>query len=504
GKKKIEYFLPEMEEYLSETYGITVYQEQVMLLSRKLAGFTRGQADTLRKAMGKKKMDLINKLRPLFVKGCAENDIPEDKALKIWKDWEAFGSYAFNKSHSTCYAQLAYQTGYLKAHYPAQYMAAVLSRNFSDISKVSIYMDDCKYHSIDVLGPEVNESRNKFIVNKKGQIRFGLSAVRGLGEGPVDSIIEERDKNGSFKDVYDFVERVNLNSVNKRVLEALVLSGAFDTMSNFKRSDYFKNVEGNGTFIEALLKYGSKMQQENDPNQASLFGDSLDSMIQIKRPEPMAGGEEWSEIEILNKEKEYIGIYLSNHPLSKQKHIIETITTTNLSQLNDLKKHKGKEVRIAGLVTEVQHRFTKHGKPWGSLSIEDFSGVFKIALFSKSYIEYKNFLEKGFKLYIRGRVEERYNNPNEVQFQVTDMKLLDDMELKSLAIKLKVDDIKDDLIKKLNSEFDKHKGESQLKFLIYDPKTKIWVQMASKNVKIDIDDELINFLKTENLPYKLY
>jgi len=373
GTKKIEYFLPEMEEYLSETYGITVYQEQVMLLSRKLAGFTRGQADTLRKAMGKKKKKLIDELRPLFVEGCLKNNIPEEKSLKIWKDWEAFASYAFNKSHSTCYAQLAYQTAYLKAHYPAHYMAAVLSRNYSNISKISIFMDDCKFHNIDVLGPEVNESYNKFIVNKNGQIRFGLAAVRGLGEGPVEAIIEERDANGYYKDVYDFVERVNLNTVNKRVLEALVLSGAFDTMSNFKRSDYFKNVEGNGTFIEALLKYGSKMQQENDPNQISLFGNAQNSMIQVKRPEPMAGGDEWSEIEILNKEKEFIGIYLTDHPLSKQKHIIKTITTTELANLEDLKSFKDKEIKIAGLVTEVQHRFTKSGKPWGNFTIEDFS-----------------------------------------------------------------------------------------------------------------------------------
>ena len=504
GTKKIEYFVPEMEEFLAETYGITVYQEQVMLLSRKLAGFSRGEADTLRKAMGKKKKDLIDKLKPKFIEGCANNNISKEKSEKIWTDWEAFASYAFNKSHSTCYAYLAYQTGYLKAHYPGHYMAAVMSRNYSNISKISIFMDDCKHMNIDVLGPDVNESYQKFTVNKKGQIRFGLTAVRGLGEGPVEEIVRERNEKGHFKDVYDFVERVNLNIINKRVLEALVLSGAFDTMSNFKRSDFFKPSDDDNNFIESLLKYGSKMQNENDPNQISLFGEAQAAMIQVKRPEPHLDGEEWTELETLNKEKEYIGMFLSNHPLSKHKHIIDTHANTKLSELDDLNKFKQKEIRIAGLVNEVQHRFTKTGRPWGNFIIEDFSGSFRIALFSKDYVEYKNFLEKGFKLFITGRVEQRYNNPDEVQFKVTQIKLLDDMGLKALAIKLKVNDVQDDLIQKLNKVFDKHKGKSQLKFLIYDPKTKVWVQMASKNIHIEIDDELIQFLEAERLQYKLF
>ncbi len=502
GKKKIEYFLPEMEEHLAETYGITVYQEQVMLLSRKLAGFTRGQADTLRKAMGKKKKDLIDKLKPLFIEGCEKNNIPKDKAEKIWTDWEAFASYAFNKSHSTCYAYLAYQTGYLKAHYPAQFMAAVMSRNASNISKISVFMDDCKHLGIDVLGPDVNESYKKFTVNKKGQIRFGLMAVRGLGEGPAEAILEERKQNGPFKDQYDFVERVNLNSVNKRVLEAMVLSGGFDSISTISRSDYFKEIDGHN-FIEALIKYGGKMQHDNDPNQMSLFGGEA-SQMQIKRPEPAKDGEEWSQLEILNKEKEYIGMYLSNHPLAKDKHIIDAQTNTTLSQLEDLTKFKGKELKMAGLVIDVQHRFTKSGKPWGSFVLEDFTGSYKIALFSKQYIDFKKYLEKGYKLFVTGKVEPRYNDPNQFEFRVSTINLLEDMDVKALAIKLKVEEVSDDLIGKLNDLFDKHKGKTQIKFVIYDPQTKVWVQMTSQNKTVEVDDLVIDFLKHEQLQYKLF
>ena len=404
GKKKIEYFVPELEEHLSETYGITVYQEQVMLLSRSLAGFSGGQADTLRKAMGKKKIKLLEKLNPLFIKGCAKNGISEKKATKIWQDWEAFTKYAFNKSHSTCYALIAYQTGYLKAHYPAEFMAAVMSRNYKDISKISIFMDDSKHGGIDVLGPDINESFSKFNVNNKGQIRFGMEAVKGLGVGAVNTIVEERNKNGQFNNIYDFVERVNLSSVTKRALEALVLSGGFDSiLGEFKRGDFLKNTGDNQIFIDVLLKYGNKMQSENDSAQNSLFGDAEDS-IQIKKPIPPPGEVEWTELQKLNKEKEYIGIYLSSHPLAKNKHIIDANTNTKLADLSNLATFVGKDIRIAGIVNAVEHRFTKAGKPWGTLAVEDFSGAYKIALFSKQYVEYKNFLEKGFKVFIKGIV----------------------------------------------------------------------------------------------------
>ncbi len=504
GRKKIEYFLPEMEEFLSETYGITVYQEQVMLLSRKLAGFTRGQADTLRKAMGKKKKKLIDELKPKFIAGCEKNNIPKEKAEKIWSDWEAFASYAFNKSHSTCYAYVAYQTGYLKAHYPAEYMAAVMSRNYSNISKISTFMEDCKHMGIEVLGPDVNESFDRFTVNKKGQIRFGLKAVRGLGEAPVEEIIRERTENGNFKDPYDFVERVNLNTVNKRVLEALVLSGGFDSISPFKRFEYFNKNEEGQTFIEVLLKYATKMQQENDPNQISLFSDTQTAQIKIKKPIPAETTEEWSELEKLEKEKEFIGMYLSAHPLSKYKHIIDTFTNAKLSDLSELSKFNNREVKIAGLVSSAQHKFTKTGKPYGTFIIEDFSGTFRLSLFNSHYVENKNFLEKGFRLFITGNVKTRYNNENEFEFRINNIKLLDEMNVSALAIKLKIEQINSDLVSKMSDFFEKHKGESKLKFLIYDPETKVWIQLASRNTLVDVDNEVLNFLDNENLVYKLF
>lgn len=505
GKKKIEYDVPQMEEHLAETYGITVYQEQVMLLSRTLAGFTRGQADTLRKAMGKKKKKLLDELKPLFIEGCnTKHGIKNEQAEKIWHDWEAFASYAFNKSHSTCYAYLAYQTGYMKAHYPAEFMAAVMSRNLNDISKISIFMDDCKHHGIGVLGPDVNESFKKFTVNAKGHIRFGMEAVKGLGEGPVKAIIEEREANGPFKDVYDFIERVNLSSVNKRAVEALVLSGAFDNIMNgFKREDFMKDMGENMLFIDVLLKYGNKMQNENDANQASLFGGD-DAAVQVKKPEPSYGNYQWTELQELNKEKEFVGIYLSDHPLSKNKHIINANTNTKLAELTDLTKFAGRELRIAGIVNSVEQRFTKAGKPWGTFTIEDFSGIFKIALFSKQYVEYKNFLEKGFKLFLIGKVEPRYNDPNQFDFRIKQIKLLDEMEVNALAIKLKVDDVSTDMINEMNALFENNKGASDLRFLIYDPESKIWVQMTSKNTKIEINQDILGYLDKENLVYKLY
>ncbi len=503
GKKKIEYFLPEMEEFLSETYGITVYQEQVMLLSQKLAGFTKGQADSLRKGMGKKKKKIIDALKPKFFEGCQKNGIDKKKAEKIWSDWEAFASYAFNKSHSTCYAELAYKTGYLKAHFPAQFMAAVLSRNFSNITKVSVFMDDCKQLGVEVLGPDVNESFKRFTVNDKGQIRFGLSAVKGLGDGPVSDIIKERQNNGSFKSVYDFIERMNSNSANKRVIEALVFSGAFDNISDFKRPQFFKDAEDNHPFIESLIKYGNKVKSEKDDSQVSLFENS-NQAVQIKKPVPVSTGEDMTRIDILKKEKEYVGIYLSDHPLSKDKYIIDANTNVKLSELKNLNKLNGKELKIAGIVKKAEHRFSKKGKPWGTLTIEDFTSSFKIALFSKKYIQYKNYLDEGYKLFINGKAEPRYNNPDEFTFNVKNIKLLDDMKVKTIAIKIKINDINNSMIENFKTVFNKNKGKTNLRFLIWDPETKIWVQMNSQNTQVSVNDQIIGFLKQNQLSYKLY
>ena len=503
GREKIEYDVPEMEEFLAETYGITVYQEQVMLLSRKLGGFTKGQADSLRKAMGKKKRKLIDELKPKFFQGCEKNNLPLKKVEKIWSDWEAFASYAFNKSHSTCYAYISYQTAYLKAHYPAEYMAAVLSRNFKDIKKVSIFMDESKRMGIDVLGPDINESFKHFTVNKKGSIRFGLVAIKGVGEAAVENIIEERNENGNFTDIYNFVERVNMSFVTKRVLEPAIYSGAMDNILKHKRIRYFGKVDSDTTFIDVLLKYGNKMQLENDSNQNSIFGEAGDT--QIQKPQPPEIKEDWTQLERLNKEKELIGIYLSAHPLDNDKFVINAHCNAKLSQLKNPKNMNGNDIKIAGLVTEVQHKTTKTGKPWGNFTIEDFSDTYKIFLFSKLYLNFKQYLTPGYKLHITGKFESRYNNPRELQFTTKKINMLSDMKIKSLAIKIPIAQLTDEFITDIHQITEESKGDANLQFLVYEPDTKVWIQMASGNHKIEVSEKIIDFLKEkEAVEYKIF
>ena len=503
GREKIEYDVPEMKEFLAETYGITVYQEQVMLLSRKLGGFTKGQADSLRKAMGKKKKKLIDELKPKFFEGCAKNNLPIKKVEKIWSDWEAFASYAFNKSHSTCYAYISYQTAYLKAHFPADYMAAVLSRNFKDIKKVSIFMDESKRMGIDVLGPDINESYKHFTVNKKGSIRFGLVAIKGVGEAAVENIIEKRNEDGNFLDVYNFVERVNLSFVTKRVLEPAIYSGAMDNILKHKRIRYFGSVDADTTFIDILLKYGNKMQLDNDSNQNSIFGESADA--QIKKPEPPEIKDDWTQLERLNKEKELIGIYLSAHPLDTDKVLINAHCNVELSQLKIPNKWNGNEIKIAGLVTDVQHKTTKTGKPWGNFTLEDFSDTYKINLFSKPYLNFKKYLTPGYKLYVTGKFEPRYNNPSEFQFNIKKINMLSDMKIKSLAIKVPIENLTDDFITDIHQLTEENKGDANLQFLVYEPETKVWLQMASSNSKINVSEDIINYLKEKKeVEYKIF
>ncbi len=501
GREKIKYDVPGMEEYLSETYGITVYQEQVMLLSRKLAGFTKGMADSLRKGMGKKNKALIDELKPKFIDGCAKNNISEEKAEKIWKDWEAFASYAFNKSHSTCYAYIAYQTAYLKAHYPAEFMAAVLSRNLNDIKKVSFFMDECKRMGLQVLGPDVNESFLRFTVNKKGAIRFGLAAIKGVGGAAVENIIAERENNGTYNDIYNFFERVNPASINKRITEGLVVSGGFDNLGNIKRSQYFEDVENGTNLLESLMKYGNKMQSSKNSNANSLFGGSAAAVV--KRPEPK-NGDTWSELEKLNKEKELIGIYLSSHPLDKEMHIIKANCSALLSELNDLKPFKDRDIKIAGIVSAVEHKTTKTGSPWGSITIEDFSDSFKVSFFSKQYTELKKFLILGSKLFIVGRVEARYNNPQELEFKVKTLQMLSDMNINSLAVKIPINVLNEHFIEELHNIVEQNKGKADLKFLIYEQQTRVWVQLASKSYKIEVNNNIIDFLnENQGIEYKI-
>ncbi len=504
GHEKIVYDLPEMEEHLKETYGITVYQEQVMLLSQTLANFTKGQADSLRKAMGKKIKAMMDELKGLFVKGAQENGHDLKVIEKIWKDWEAFAQYAFNKSHSTCYAYLSYQTAYLKAHHPAEFMAAVLSRNLSNIDKVSIFMDECKRMGFDVLGPDVNESFARFTVNKQGALRFGMAAIKGVGEAAVDQIIEVR-KEGDFKDIFDFVERVNLRTVNKRNIEGLAVSGGFDNLGDIRRSQYFASANGGALFIEELIKYGNRVQNDVATPQASLFGG--DTAIEKKKPDiPIA--DEWDKIDRLNREKELIGVYLSAHPLDDYKLEIDNWCNSTLSQFSDLTALKGRDLKVAGIVTKVEHRTTKNGKPFGSIMLEDYSDSYRLVMFGKQYLDFKKYFTEGYYIGMRGKVQHRFNKEeNELEFSISQIEMLSDIKEKafnSLAIKIPVENLTDDLIGEVQSLAEEHKGNVMLKFLIYEPSTKVWVQMFSRTHRIQITNELIQHLenKTE-LDFKI-
>ncbi len=506
GREKIVYDLPEMEELLESTYGITVYQEQVMRLSQKLAGFTKGQADSLRKAMGKKIIAMMNELKGLFVKGCAENGHPEKVVEKIWADWESFAQYAFNKSHSTCYAYVSYQTAYLKAHHPAEYMAAVLSRNLSNIKKVTIFMEEAKRMGLDILGPSVNESFHSFTVNKKGQVRFGIGAIKGVGEAAVADIIKEREENGAYKDFYDFVERVNLSSVNKRTVEALVYAGGFDEISGLSRSQFFA-YSGNSdlNFLEECLKYGNKLNNGDDTSQASLFGG--DEAVEIKKPD-IPQVEEWDRMERLDKEREVIGIYLSEHPLDSYKLEIQSYCNTQISELADIEKLKGKDLKIAGIVKNVTHAMTKNGKPYGAFEIEDYGGSYRVMLFSNDYIKFKNYLTKNYALLLTGKVDHRFGNPKmDLEFKLKSVEMLSEMKdkmLKTLAIKIPITKISDSVITELNSVMNSFKGNKNLQFLIYDPETKVHVTMFSRTHKVNITEELLALLdKNSNIVYKV-
>lgn len=500
GRKPIEYDFPIMEEVLKETYGITVYQEQVMLLSRVMAGFTRGQADSLRKAMGKKIQSMMEELKPLFVEGCKKlHNLKEEGINKVWEDWEKFASYAFNKSHATCYSYVSYQTAYLKAHYPAEFMAAVLSRNLNDIKKVSFFMDECKKMGMNVGGPDVNESYSRFTVNKEGDIRFGMAAIKGVGGAAVQNIIEERDANGSYKDIFDFVERINLSSVNKKTIEGLAMAGGFDSFSGIKRHQFFGEDSGGGIFIDTLVRYGNKYKLDQSNSQQSLFG-GADS-IEISKPDiPYA--EEWSTLGRLNKEKELIGIYLSAHPLDTYKFEIENLNITPLSKLQNMEALSGKDITVVGLVTEAIERMTKTGKPFGMLTVEDYSDSYKIMMFSKDYMKFKEYFTNGYSLTIKGKIApNRWKEPVELEFQINTIGMLADVreeQIKGIALKVPISKLTDKLIADVMKIAKDNPGKALLKFLIYDPVDKVWVQMFSRILKVNISNELIEFV--ENNP----
>ena len=448
GEEPIEYDHPMMEPYLKDTYGITVYQEQVMLQSRALGLFTRGQSDTLRKAMGKKKFELLAELKGKFVEGCKNNpdfvqgakekgkDV-EELVNKIWGDWEAFASYAFNKSHSVCYAYIAYQTGFLKAHYPAEFMAANLSNNLSDITKVTVFMDECKRMGLSVLAPDVNESYNDFTVNSHGQIRFGMAAIKGVGEAAVEKIIEEREKNGPYKDVYDFFERIDYKSVNKKTIENLVTAGGLDSFG-YHRAQYLHLVDATTTVLDNLVNYGQKNQQDSMNLQATLFGE-LDG-FEVTKPN-IPDCEPWHDYEKSKKEKELIGIYLTSHPLDPYKLEMQLLCTP-VEELNSgLETFKGKEINIAGIITAKREGKTKTGKDFGILTLEDFSGTYELAFFGKDYTDFRQYFIDETAIYVKGKVGPRWGKEgNELTFTIQKVGLLEALTENAIrSITLQVD-----------------------------------------------------------------
>lgn len=503
GREKIEYDIPVMEEYLTDTYGITVYQEQVMLLSQKLAGFTKGQADGLRKAMGKKQIKVMNELKEKFTKGCLDNGYEQEKIDKIWNDWEAFAQYAFNKSHSTCYAYISYQTAYLKANFPGEFMAAVLSRNISDIKKITIFMDECKRMGIQVLGPDVNESTYKFVVNSNGDVRFGLGAIKGVGENAVANIIEARKNHGKYKDIFDFAEKVNLQTVNKKNFEALAIAGAFDNLGSIKRSEYFALDSKGVSFIEQIMRYGAKVQTEKNNNQRSLFGASAD--YDLQKPETPKV-EDWSKLEKLNREKEVIGIYLSAHPLDDYKLEIENFTNTPITDMKDLPSINGKDVVIAGMVTSAKVMMSKNGNQFGKITIEDYSDSWEMALFGKDFENYRKYLFEGYSLLIKGKVQPKSYNPSELEFKIKSMNMLNDVKedmIKMISITIPLTEINDSLVEEIKKQAELNKGKIQLKFRVVDPESKISIDLFSRTLKVKLSQKFITFLQNNELEFKV-
>ena len=507
GRKPIVYDIPIMEKYLKDTYGITVYQEQVMLLSRLLGNFTRGESDTLRKAMGKKIKSKLDELKPKFIKGGQDNGHDPDVLEKIWADWEKFASYAFNKSHATCYSWVAYQTAYLKANYPSEYMAAVLSRNLADIKTITQYMTECKQMGINVLGPDINESQQNFSSNKIGDIRFGLAAIKGVGEAAVKSIIEEREANGPYRDIFDFMERVNFNIVNRKCMENIAYAGGFDSIIDFNRSKFFAVDEKNAAapqYIEQLVRYGQRVQQEKVNAQQSLFGSG--STVDIQRPS-LPAAEEWDQLQLLNKEREVIGLYLSAHPLDEYKVIIDHMCKAQLSDLSDLEHFNGQEIAISGVVTSVQELTTKTGRYWGRFTMEDYNGTHDFSLFGKDYEKFRQYLYKNYFLFVKGKVQPRpYGDNPELEFKIQMMMQLDEVRdkmVKEIHVQIPVEDITERFVTEFFDKVKKNKGKAVLRTTIADRNAGVNLNLYSRKYKVSLSSDLIDWLQDMDLKYTL-
>ena len=502
GEEEITYDLDDCEEYLKETYGITVYQEQVMLLSQKLAGFSKGEADTLRKAMGKKKIDVLNKMKPQFIAQGGERGHDAPTLEKIWKDWEAFASYAFNKSHSTCYAWIAYQTAYLKANYPAEFMAANLSNNMSDIKKVTIFMEECRRMGIEVLGPDVNESNFGFTINKEGAIRFGLGAVKGVGSGPVGNIVEVRAEDGPFQSVFDFTKRVNLRLCNKKALESLAFAGAFDGFKGTHRAQFFFEDNNGKTFLENAMKFGANHQESENSSQASLFGESSGTEI----PEPQVPQvDEWSSTYKLNREKEVVGIYISGHPLDDFKAEIDAFCRGKVAYINDLEEHRNKEFTFACVVTMAEHRTTRNGDPFGKLYVEDYEDSAELFFWREKYLKFQHFMQDNLFLAISGRIEIPPRR-NKLEFVVHNIELLHEvMEKKAKELKLRINvrDLDQILINDLMRTCLENPGNCQLRVRLVDDLSKTEIDMSSRKILVSPNKNLFKAMDGFELEYDL-
>lgn len=507
GREKVVYDVPAMEEHLQETYGITVYQEQVMLLSQKLADFTKGDADTLRKAMGKKQIEVLNKMKSKFMEGAAANGHPKDKMEKVWTDWEAFASYAFNKSHSTCYAYVAFQTAYLKANYPSEYMAAVLTNNLSNIDKITFFMDESKRMGIPVLGPDVNESNHQFSVNKSGQIRFGLGAVKGVGEAAVEGLLKERGENGPFKDVFDLVTRINLRAANKRCFESLAQAGALAFDTSIHRAQYFyvdpkDNGKDSLTQLEKIIRYGSEQQGNKNSNQHSLFGDLGSKDMPAPKISPC---EPWSNLEQLKREKEIIGIYLSGHPLDEYKKIVERFCVT-LDKLQDLSQHKGRDISLAGIITAANHRIGKNGNGFAYFTIEDVYASYEISIFSPEYDKFSWALKPDKLVFIKAKIQNRYNQPDQFELKITSISNLSDIAgtlPKSITLNFNSNTVNERLIEKIQNLVNNNPGEIPVRLSIKDYDMKLQIEGSAKKVKVNLSKDFVEELEKEDIGVKI-
>ncbi|HQQ95399.1 MAG TPA: DNA polymerase III subunit alpha [Bacteroidia bacterium] len=505
GREAITYDLQGMDEFLKETYGITVYQEQVMRLSQKLANFTKGDADTLRKAMGKKQKDVLDKMKSKYLEGCKANGHDTVIAEKVWKDWEAFASYAFNKSHSTCYAYLAMQTAYLKAHYPAEFMASVLNHS-GNIEKITFFMDECKRMGIKVLGPDVNEGFAKFSVMPDGNIRFGMASIKGVGENIVNCIVEERQANGVFKSVFDFATRLEGKAVNKKSIEGLALAGAFDGFEQVNRAMFFEpDVQDGSTLTDKLIRFANQNQGKGDSAQSSLFAEGQE--VEIEEPQ-LIKSKGWSALEQLTREKEVLGCFISGHPLDPYKFILDHRCNSNCAQLKaGLEQFKNKEVSFGGIVTGFENRTSKTGNAFGKAIIEDYKGSLEVMLFGKDFVEFSKFMVPGLFVFVKARVQERYNQPGSLELKLKQMELLESMKenaFNSIRLKVKLNELSDELLQNLEQVLNKHQGKSNLEFVVEDEDLHQNVKLFSRRNKVAINTEfLLAIDKLINLRYEL-